>query len=215
MDKSKQFWDKNSERYDQSERQFEPIFETILDLTKKHLKPTDIAMDFGCATGTKTFKIAKSVKHIHGLDISSGMIERAKKKATELNIENTDFSEGSIHENDFQDEQFDVIISYGVLHLIKDIEETLQKIKRLLKPGGRFISSSACMKDKMAFKNRVQFLMYMFIKALGLFPLHLNLWKCRDIEQIVSKNGFNTTEKERLFSGISVSYIVAQKNEAN
>jgi ubiquinone/menaquinone biosynthesis C-methylase UbiE len=211
MSKSKQFWDKQSVNYDNTERQFEPIFEQIINLTKKHLKNSDKAMDFGCATGTKTFQLSDSVSHMHGFDISPNMIEIAKKKAAELNIANVDFSSGTLDKNNFQSEQFDVIISYGVMHLIDDIDDALQKIHGLLKPGGLFISSSACMKDKMAFKNRMQFLMYMTIKVLGIFPLHLNLWRCEDIEIIVAKNNFNIIEKQRLFYGISVSYIVAQK----
>lgn len=172
MSKSKQFWDKQSVNYDNTERQFEPIFEQIINLTKEHLKNSDKAMDFGCATGTKTFQLSDSVSHMHGFDISPNMIEIAKKKAAELNIANVDFSSGTLDKNSFQSEQFDVIISYGVMHLMDDIDDALQKIRSFLKSGGLFISSSACMKDKMAFKNRIQFLMYMTIKGLGLFPLH-------------------------------------------
>jgi ubiquinone/menaquinone biosynthesis C-methylase UbiE len=211
MDKTIQFWNKQAEKYDQSEQQFNAAFEDILALTKKHLKPTDNILDFGCATATKTLRLAESVNHIEGLDISAEMIKAAIIKADKQNIDNIDFSVGSIFENEYQKEQFDVVVSYGVLHLLEDIDKSLQSIHNLIKPGGLFIASSACMKDKMDFKNRIKFLMFMIIKVLKLFPLHLNLWKCEDIEQATANNGFNIIEKKRIFNGISISYIVAQK----
>jgi 2-polyprenyl-3-methyl-5-hydroxy-6-metoxy-1,4-benzoquinol methylase len=212
MDKIKQFWDKQAAKYDKNERQFEPVFEKIINLTKKHLDPSVRALDLGCATGTKTIRLAESVKHIHGLDLSTGMITHAKQKAEKLQIGNVEFSQGTIFDKDLTNESFDVIVSYAVMHLLKDIDKCLERINDLLKPGGLFITSTACLKDKMNFKNRFVFSLYMLVKKVGLFPLHLNMFRFEDIEGLIEKNKFEIIEKERMRHGISVSFNVARKN---
>ncbi len=210
MDKTKQFWNKQAKKYDYNERQFEPVFNKIISHTKTYLNANDIVLDFGCATGTKTLKLANSVKHINGLDISTDMINDANQKKEQEKIINTDFICGTIYENPYGKESFDKIVSYGVLHLLKDIDNVLQKIFDLLKPGGLFISSTACLQDKMAIKNRIEFSAYLLIKKLGIIPLHMNMFTTSDIENIVNRK-FQIIEAQRIFHGISISYIIAKK----
>jgi len=45
-----------------------------------------------------------------------------------------------------QDQAFDAILGLSVLHLMEDWELPLAQVHRLLKPGGIFVSSTACMK---------------------------------------------------------------------
>jgi len=211
MNKTQKFWDKQAKRYDYSERQFEAVFKKIIAKTRKHLNINDNVLDFGCATGTKTIELAGGTKHIHGLDISPEMINEANKKKDETNITNISFSQGTIFNDDFEKASFDKIISYGVIHLLDDSEKVIQRIHELLKPEGLFISTTACLKDKMAFKNSIEFKAYLLIKRLGIFPLHLNMFKTNDVEKLIVNQDFKIVEAEKIFQGISISYIVARK----
>ena len=211
MNKTQNFWDKQAKRYDYSERQFEPVFKEIIAKTRKHLNINDNVLDFGCATGTKTKELAGGTKHIHGLDISPEMINEAIKKKDETNITNITFSQGTIFNDDFEKSSFDKIIAYGIIHLLEDNESVIQRIHELLKPGGLFISTTACLKDKMAFKNSIKFKAYLLIKRLGIFPLYLNMFKANDVEELIANQNFQIVEAEKIFHGISISYIVARK----
>jgi len=211
MNKTQNFWDKQAKRYDYSERQFEPVFKEIIAKTRKHLNINDNVLDFGCATGTKTKELAGGTKHIHGLDISPEMINEAIKKKDETNITNITFSQGTIFNDDFEKSSFDKIIAYGIIHLLEDNESVIQRIHELLKPGGLFISTTACLKDKMAFKNSIKFKAYLLIKRLGIFPLYLNMFKANDVEELIVNQNFQIVEAEKIFHGISISYIVARK----
>jgi len=164
INKTQKFWDKQAKKYDYNERQFDSVFKEIILRTKNHLKTDDKVLDFGCATGTKTIELADSVKHMHGFDISSEMISKANKKKNQQNINNITFEQGDIFDVNFEIVSFDKIISYGVIHLLDDCEKSIQRIHELLKPGGMFISTTACLRDKMAFKNRLEFSAYLFIK---------------------------------------------------
>lgn len=211
MNKSEKFWDKQAGKYDYSERRFQPVFDRILRITKNYLSISDIVLDYGCATGTKTLELAKHVNQIHGIDISSKMIEDAARKATETNIINTGFSQGTIFDNDFKNSSFDKITAYGILHLIKEENDVIKKIWDLLKAGGLFILSTACLNDKMETKSRIEFSLYRLIKILKIFPLHLNMYKPIDVEKLIISNGFEIIESESIFHGITISFIIAKK----
>jgi len=211
MNKAQKFWNKQAEKYDYSERQFEPVFKEVVSKTKEYLNTSDDVMDFGCATGTKTLELAESTRHIHGIDISDEMIKEAIKKKNELKIINASFTQGTIFKNDFEKASFDKIISYGVIHLLDDKEKVIQRIHELLKPEGLFISTTACLKDKMALKNKLEFLAYFFIRRLGIFPLYLNMLKTNDVENLIVNGKFQIVKAEKIFHGITISFIIARK----
>jgi len=211
MSKTQKFWDKQANRYDYSERQFEAVFKDVVAKTKAYLKTTDMVLDFGCATGTKTIEFVRDVHHIHGIDLSSEMVNEALKKKAQNNIENISFSQGTIYSEALAPASFDAVVSYGVIHLLEDSEKAIHRIHDLLKPGGLFISTTACLQDKMAFKNRLEFSAYSIIKRLGIFPLHLNLFSISDVEALVSSQDFSLVKSETIFHGITISFIVAKK----
>ena len=211
ISKTQKFWDKQAEKYDYSERQFDSVFKEIILRTKNHLATDDKVLDFGCATGTKTIELADSVKHIYGLDISSEMVNEANMKIKERTLKNITFTQGDIFDKNFKIASFDKIISYGVIHLLNNSDKVIRRLHDLLKPGGLFISSTACLKDKMAFKNRLEFNAFLLIKKLGIFPLHLNMFKPEKVEEIITNQGFQIVKAETIFHGITISFIIAKK----
>ena len=210
-EKAQKFWDKHAKRYDSNERQFEPVYKDIIARTSKYLNLNDIALDYGCATGTKTIELAGKVKHIHGLDFSTGMITEAIKKKDELKILNISFSQGTIFNADLEKSSFDKIIAYAIIHLLDDDEKVIRRIYELLKPGGFFISSTACFKDNRACKRNLELKASLLFKKLGLFPLHLNMYRTNDVENLIANQNFKIIEAEKIFDGISISFIVARK----
>ena len=132
------FWNKQAKRYDQAEKQFSTVYSNIIAKTSKYLGLNDNVLDYGCATGSKTIKLAEKVSQIHGLDISTEMINEALKKKNELKISNVSFSQGTIFDSNLEENSFDAIIAYGIIHLLKDNLKVIQRIKELLKQGGLF-----------------------------------------------------------------------------
>jgi ubiquinone/menaquinone biosynthesis C-methylase UbiE len=209
--KIQEFWDKNAKKYSSVEKQYENVYKDILAKTGKYLDPDDNVLDFGCATGTKTLALASKVKQIRGLDISAGMITEALKKKDESNVMNATFSQGTIFNTDLGKESFDKIITYEVLHLLEDHHEVIRRIYELLKPGGLFISLTACFKDKMTFKKKLEVMTFLLMKRLGLIPLHLNRFKADELEGLLSSQGFEIIESEKIFHGMTNGFIVAKK----
>lgn len=210
-DKIQKFWDKQAGRYDSAEAQFDNVYKDVIARTRKYLNISDNVLDFGCATGTKTIQLAGGIKHIHGLDISAEMINEAIKKKEKANIPNISFSRGTIYNEEFEKSSFDAIIAFGIIHLLEDKEEAIRRIFELLKPGGFFISTIACFKDKMECRNRFEFKIFLLSKRLGLMPLHLNIFSTNDVKELMGKHNFQIIETETLFSGMTSVFIVARK----
>ena len=212
---AQKFWDKQATRYDKGEKHYAQFYEDIIARTGKYLGLSDNVLDFGCATGTKTLELAKKVNHIHGLDISAGMIREATRKKDESMITNASFSQGTIFSAGLEKASFDAVVAYAVIHLLDDKENVIRSIHELLKPGGLFISTTACLKDRMNLINRLDVTSYLFLNSMGLFPLHLNLFRHADVEKLIEAQNFQIIEAEKVFNGMTASFIVARSPGQN
>ena len=210
--KAQIFWDKQTKKIDNLEAQFVHASREIITRTKEYLNDGDNVLDFGCATGTKTLELAGSVKHIHGLDFSAGMISEATKKRNNYNITNVSFSQGTIFNDDLETAPLTKIIAYEIIHLLDDSDRVIQRIHELLRPGGLFISTTACFKERMDFKTILEFTTYRLMKLLGIFPLHMNMFRTSDVEHLITQQNFIIIKAEKLFlNGMTISFIVAEK----
>lgn len=211
INKTQKFWDKQAKRYDDGEKQFEPFFQEIIAKTKEYLDANDNVLDYGCATGTKTLKLGDGIKQIHGLDFSPEMIREAIKKKNKANADNVSFLQGTIFSNELEKGSFEKIIAYGIIHILEHSEKVIQRIHELLKPGGLFISATACFKDEMAFKTRLELTTYLCMKRIGIFPLHLTMFKTSDLKQLISSQNFHIVKAEKMFNRMTIGFIVAEK----
>ena len=92
-------------------------------------------LDFGCGAGRDCLKLALLGVKVYGLDISKSNIESAKKlfKKNKLNGNFKLINVGD--EIPYTDDFFDGFICNGVLHHIKNPNDSLSEISRVLKNG--------------------------------------------------------------------------------
>ena len=207
------FWDKQAKKYDKAEKKFSTVYDNIIAKTSKYLNLNDNVLDYGCATGSKTIELAQKVRHIHGLDISTEMINEAIKKKSELKISNITFSQGTIFDSNLENNSYDTIIAYGIIHLLEDNQKVIQRIHELLKQGGVFISTTACMNDKMPIKTLIVVTMYRLMNSIGISPLHLNMLTSTDVEKLIVNQNFQIVEKQRIIDDIPAIFVVARKQQ--
>jgi len=141
------YYDEYSESYDSGFEIVQLKIETDLAwrFIKKFLpKSLDArVLDAGGGTGRFAIPIAKLGYHVNLVDISQGMIEQAKKKVVEENLEERiDAMKGDITSLRFPNDYFDFIIcEQDVLSLLNDPEAGMKELARVLKSGQRLLVS--------------------------------------------------------------------------
>lgn len=104
------------------------------------IKKTDNILDLGAGTGYLTIPAAQMVHGlVYALDMDEKMLEIIDCKAQDESITNIQLVKGSIDNIPLPDDSIDIVLASLVLHEIKPLSTTLQKIKRVLKDGGQFM----------------------------------------------------------------------------
>lgn len=102
-----------------------------------------VALDYCCGLGQASLELAGAGAFVHGIDISDGEIETAKKNAEEAGFaDRTSFSVMDAEALEFPDDYFDVILCSGVLHHL-DLEKAYPQLARVLKPTGQILCIEA------------------------------------------------------------------------
>jgi demethylmenaquinone methyltransferase/2-methoxy-6-polyprenyl-1,4-benzoquinol methylase len=93
----------------------------------------DDVLDACCGTGDLAVAAWKAgAGHVVGLDFSGQMLERARRKAPEL-----EWVQGDVLALPFEDASFDsAVVGFGVRN-VDDLEAGLKELRRVLRPGGR------------------------------------------------------------------------------
>lgn len=97
-------------------------------------------LDLGCGTGWLAVFLAKQGFHVTGLDISLHAIKLARGWAQKEDLD-IHFDVGDIAELPYPDASFDSVVGNSIFeHFPLEVAQvTMQKLKRILVPGGTFI----------------------------------------------------------------------------
>lgn len=94
-------------------------------------------LEIGFGSGSQLEMISMSFPRtqLYGIDISEDMLHSAKKRLETRAV----LSSGSIEKTDYPDDFFDTVITTDTCYFWTDAVKALNEIKRITKPGGRFI----------------------------------------------------------------------------
>jgi ubiquinone/menaquinone biosynthesis C-methylase UbiE len=106
--------------------------------------PGQVCVDLGSGRGTDVMRLAEQVGptgHAYGIDITEGMLEKARKTANKLGITNASFLHSDLESLALPDASTDWVTSNCVLNHAQDKARVWKEIARILRPGGRFVVS--------------------------------------------------------------------------
>jgi SAM-dependent methyltransferase len=90
-------------------------------------------LDLGCGDGQLSQRIAASGAHVLGVDASANMVEAARARGIEAEQANAELLP-------FHDGTFDAVFSNAALHWVRNQDEMLAQVHRVLRTGGRFVA---------------------------------------------------------------------------
>lgn len=199
------FWDGIAAKYARSPISDQETYEKKLKITQSYLNPSMRVLEFGCGTGTTALRHAPFVAHIHAVDFSRDMIEIARGKLTSADVQNVTFDVAAVEDLRADEAKFDAILGLNVLHLLREPEDAIAASFDLLKPGGVFVTSTACIRDMRSwFKYIIP-----VAQAVGYAP-YVNSFTEADYMSWLDGAGF-TVEHRWLPSPKTALFVVARK----
>ena len=90
-------------------------------------------LDLGCGDGQLTQRIAAAGARVVGIDASPQMVEAARGRGVKAD-------KGPAEKLPYPDHIFDAVFSNAVLHWVREQDEMLSEVRRVLRPGGRFVA---------------------------------------------------------------------------
>jgi len=96
-------------------------------------QPGERVLDLGCGDGQLTERIVAAGANVTGIDASAKMVAAARTRG--LSVE-----EGSAESLPYADRSFDAVFSNAVLHWVRDQDAMISEVRRVLRPGCRFVA---------------------------------------------------------------------------
>jgi SAM-dependent methyltransferase len=104
----------------------------------------EICVDLGSGRGTDAMRLAETVGEngfVYGIDISEGMLQKARNTAERLGISNVSFLSSTLEEISIEENKADLVISNCTINHAADKQSVWNEVFRILKKGGRFVVS--------------------------------------------------------------------------
>jgi SAM-dependent methyltransferase len=96
-------------------------------------QPGERVLDLGCGDGQLTQRIAAIGASVAGLDLSPEMVAAARGRGIAAEL-------GCAEELPFAESSFDAAFSNAALHWVRDQDAMMTEVRRVLRPGGRFVA---------------------------------------------------------------------------
>jgi ubiquinone/menaquinone biosynthesis C-methylase UbiE len=164
----------------------------------RQISGNEHVLDLACGTGElerKLLNVHSDLK-IVGVDISEKILDMAR-----LKLPNLEFVKASAIALPFPDHKFDMVVTVSAFHYFDHLLDTLEEIRRILKPQGRLIIMDWC-RD------------YWICHALDLFlkifdPAHKDCYSQKELHDLLTASGFDVMEEKKQKLGAFWGIMVA------
>ncbi|MGI9294312.1 MAG: class I SAM-dependent methyltransferase [Pseudomonadales bacterium] len=92
-------------------------------------------LEVGCGVGLDSFTMAQHGLQVTAVDLTDIAVETVKERFKDHGLDG-EFRAADACALPFEDNQFDYVYSFGVLHHTADTEKSIDEVHRVLKPGG-------------------------------------------------------------------------------
>lgn len=200
------FWDRIARKYAASPVANVAAYEQTLTRTRSYLKPEDHVLELGAGTASTAIRLAPHVAGYIASDISSGMVQIGREKLAAAPVPSLQIVEATLGDPALGDGPFDAVLAFNLLHLMPDPALQARRIHALLKPGGLFVSKTACLGGWFRLMMPVIRVMRLFGKAPPVTAFTVG-----QLEAAIEGAGFEIVEVSTDPGSLPRRYIVARK----
>lgn len=131
-----EYWTQRADRFDEGIAGYHDRF-----LGAAAIGPDAKVLDIGCGSGQTTRDAARRATggSVLGVDLSSRMLELARRRAEREDLANATFEQADAQVHPFPEGHFDVAISRNGAMFFGDPPAAFANIARALRPGGRLV----------------------------------------------------------------------------
>ncbi|MBN2534387.1 MAG: class I SAM-dependent methyltransferase [Spirochaetales bacterium] len=157
------------------------------------LKPGARVLDAGCGTGITGLDLVQRGFFVHGIDISSRMIDLCKQNFSQNNIDTSKyiFSTGNLVDVDFSENSFDAVLALGFLEYQKDEQKIIKIFQKIIRPGGILVCSGPA---KFRFSNFFGLTAFLNSKYN---KVSINRYSLSRFRKLLHSNGFTLLDHKQ------------------
>ncbi|HEX8957479.1 MAG TPA: class I SAM-dependent methyltransferase, partial [Burkholderiaceae bacterium] len=113
-------------------------------------------LDVGCGAGHVSFAVAPQVGQVTAYDLSPQMLGVVAQEAARRGLHNIVTKRGVAEQLPFADAAFDCVLTRFSAHHWSDLAASLNEVRRVLKPGGRFFAIDVMAPGEPLFDTHLQ-----------------------------------------------------------
>lgn len=136
--KSQDFFDRHARQWDHLASEIIPV-SAYADQLLERIKSPNIAVDIGVGTGRLLDPLADVAQQVIGVDHSASMLDEARKRTSDADLENIELRLGEMTHLPIADAVADCAILNMVLHHAPHPPTVLAEVNRTLQPGGQLL----------------------------------------------------------------------------
>lgn len=140
LDRSQKVWDRWSNRYGRSEKDFAPMLDDAVE--RLDVARGDTVLEVGCGPGTNFERLSEQVGTegiIVAFDYSPKMVERARERASDQGLDNVEVFRADATQVELEPESFDAALASLTMSVMPDAEAAVRRVYETLVPGSRFV----------------------------------------------------------------------------
>lgn len=150
LTKDAAFWTRNAARYARSGISDLAGYERSLARTRVLIDGRGSVLELGCGTGMTALALSPGVDIYLATDLAPGMIAQAHQRLDASPRANLRFRVATAQDMRAEGAEFDTILGFNYLHMLRDLPATLADIHAMLPPAGLFISKTPLLAEMSA-----------------------------------------------------------------
>ncbi len=173
--------------------QFEPFIHSVAQFTRHHGKKM---LEVGVGAGIDHLQWARAGLNCHGVDLTDEAIETTRR-GLEVHGLSSQLQRVDAETLPFEDNSFDLVYSWGVIHHSENPQKIISEIHRVLRTGGTFIGM---MYGRYSLQSIKMWVSYALLKGKPWKSFADVIWN--HVESIGTK-AYTVPELQELFSSFN------------